>query len=165
MNETVLSVYLSVIMASSEPESDPGRACDMISEMPRGNMLPLNSKRLTAALLRQLAAALDVPNSASAEDLRQLISGMLEEGRREPMNVQVIVQKSTEGTNLILRDVEGQFLEAKPQGEVTPVDRSGEESSGDEGETDVETLRETLWTMGQEKSTLQKEVSAVKFEL
>ena len=36
--------------------------------------LPLNSKRLTANHLRRLAAGLEVPTGASADELRQMIS-------------------------------------------------------------------------------------------
>ena len=43
--------------------------------------LPLNSKRLTAALLRQLAGGLELPVTASPDELRQLIEGKLEEDR------------------------------------------------------------------------------------
>lgn len=74
------------------------------------------------------------------------------------MNVQVVVQKSAEGTNLILRDVEGQFLEAKPLEEAMPEGGSGED-------TRVETLWEALQTMGEERNALQEQVSALRAEL
>ena len=53
--------------------------------------MPLNSRKLTGALLKQLATELGVPTSASAKALRLLISGQLDEGGRDPMNVQVAV--------------------------------------------------------------------------
>lgn len=72
----IIRVPCCVTMASGRHRSDK---CDVSELTTRGNVLPLNSKRLTAALLRQLAAALDVLTSASVEDLRQLITGELEE--------------------------------------------------------------------------------------
>ena len=41
--------------------------------------LPLNSKRLTAHHLWHLAAELEVPTGASADELRQMIDGKLSE--------------------------------------------------------------------------------------
>ena len=55
-----------------------------------------------------------MPTSASTEDLRQLINGKLADEGREPMNIQVVLQKCATATTLILRDVGGAFLEANP---------------------------------------------------
>ena len=45
-----------------------------------------------------------VPTSTSTEDLRQLINGKLADEGREPINVQVVLQKCATGTTLILID-------------------------------------------------------------
>ena len=83
--------------------------------------LPLNSKRLTAVLIRQLARALEIPTTASLEDVRMLIDGKLEEMGHEPMNVQAVLRPGETVTNVALIGSDGQFLEAKPaESEVTP---------------------------------------------
>ena len=47
-----------------------------------GKPLPLNSRRLTAPVLKQLAGALDLPSTAPLDDVRQMIEGkLLEMGR------------------------------------------------------------------------------------
>ena len=122
------------------------------SEVARGNLVPLNSKRLTGVLLKQLAAALDVPTTATTEDLRRLINGKLTDLGREPMNVQVVLQRSSKGTTLTLRDVGGDFMEAKPVESESEDDGDGEGGGGEE--TNVESLREALHTMGEEKNVL-----------
>ena len=72
-----------------------------LGEDDREEVLPLNSRRLTITMLKQLAGALGLPRSASADELRQLISGQLE----EPMQVQVVLQKTETGVHITLRDV------------------------------------------------------------
>jgi len=51
--------------------------------------LPLNSKRLKRSQLERLAKALDLPTSASSDELRQLIDGKLTDQGKEARNVQV----------------------------------------------------------------------------
>ena len=74
------------------PEHSPGHAsteeCD---ELPRGKMLPLNSKRLVLPQLRALALMLGISAKATVAQTRQLIEGKLIELDREPRSVQVIV--------------------------------------------------------------------------
>ena len=76
------------------------------------------------------------------------------------MNFQV-VQKLVEGTNLIQRDKEGQFLETKPLEEVMPRDGSGKESPREEEEM---SLQIALKTVSEERSSLEEEVSALRLE-
>ena len=52
-------------------------------------LLPLNSRRLTATHLHRLAAELELPTEASADELRQMIDGKLTETGRDVMNVQL----------------------------------------------------------------------------
>ena len=61
---------------------------------PRGQYLPLNSKRLTTAHLRQIASALDLPTTGSADQLRQVIEGKLETDGHEAINIQVTLEDS-----------------------------------------------------------------------
>ena len=62
--------------------------------VPRGQHLPLNSKRLTAAHLRQIASALDLPTTGAADQLRQVIEGKLETDGHEAINIQVVLEDS-----------------------------------------------------------------------
>jgi hypothetical protein len=61
---------------------------------PRGQYLPLNSKRLTTAHLRQIASALDLPTTGAADQLRQMIEGQLETDGHEAINIQVVLEDS-----------------------------------------------------------------------
>ena len=94
---------------------------------PRGRRLPLNSRRLTAAYLRQLSEALGLPTIGSAEELRQQIEGKLAE--RDDPTIQVIVQETPRiETVLWLVDSGGAFLQ------TTSLHRIGKESSESERE-------------------------------
>ena len=75
----------------------------------------LNLRRLTGRLVRQLAAALQIPTSGSTEDVRQLVDAKITESGHEPMKVQVRVHKTDKGATLILEDADGTFLRAEPQ--------------------------------------------------
>lgn len=79
-------------------------------ELPRGKMLPLNSKRLVLEQLRTLASMLGISVRATAAQTRQLIEGKLMELEREPRSVQVIVG---EDSRLYLVDDTG-IIEAGP---------------------------------------------------
>ena len=81
----------------------------------RTELLPLNSRRLTAAMVRRLASALDIPTTGTAEDVRQLLDAKLTERGHEPMKVQVVVCTGADGVTLCLEDVEGTFLEVRPE--------------------------------------------------
>jgi len=64
----------------------------------KGRPLSLNSKKMTAMLLRQLVRGLEVPATGSSDEIRQLIEGKLGGMGHEPRNVQVLVQESRHGT-------------------------------------------------------------------
>ncbi len=90
----------------SEHDDGGGTAREPFSGQP----LPLNSRRLTRALLEQLAKGLGVPAASSPDETRQLIEeneGKLTEMEREPTNVQVLLQEVTQGTRIGLQDSEG----------------------------------------------------------
>ena len=61
----------------------------------RGQYLPLNSKRLTAAHLRQIASALELPTKGAADQLRQVVEGRLQTDGYEAKNVQVALEDCT----------------------------------------------------------------------
>ena len=58
-----------------------------------GRVYPLNSRRLKVKHLRLLAESLELPTAASADEVRQMVEGTLREMKREPENVQVIVEE------------------------------------------------------------------------
>lgn len=100
---------------SDDGGASGGRAVDSRDaiDMPRGRRLPLNSRQLTAAYLRQLGEALDLPTTGSSEELRQQIEGKLSE--REDPNVQVVIQETPQvETVLWLVSAEGPFLQTTP---------------------------------------------------
>ena len=80
----------------------------------RRRVLPLNSRRLTAGLLRQLAGGLGVPASASQGDLLTLIEGKLEEASHDPLHTQVVLREVEGGTHISLQDETGVFEEIDP---------------------------------------------------
>lgn len=91
---------------------DSGESRERVAT-PRGRRLPLNSRRLTAAYLRQLSEALGLSTTGSGEELRQQIEGSLAE--REDPTIQVIVQETSQiETVLWLVDSNGPFLQTAP---------------------------------------------------
>ena len=55
-------------MPSLEMDRECDRTC-IASEMPHGKRVPLNSRRLTAVHLRQLAEALELPAVGSTDEI------------------------------------------------------------------------------------------------
>ena len=125
-----------------------------------GRSLPLNSRRLTGALLKQLADGMGLPISGSLDSVRQLIDGKLEELGRDPRNVQVILQEhGSQGTHISLQDEEGVFLRVEPK---RSAEREGERTSWESGES-IE--REGVGEEAELIRALQSEVAALKAEL
>ena len=94
-------------------ESEGGSRGDDVTP-PLGKLLPLNSRRLTAAYLKHIAQSLELPTAGSADETRQLIDGKLQE-TRDSSNVQVVVDETASITvKLSLMDDEGIFHEAAP---------------------------------------------------
>ena len=54
-----------------------------------GRVLPLNSRRLMAAIIKRIARALELLESAALEDVRQMVDGRLTERGEEPKSMQV----------------------------------------------------------------------------
>ena len=75
-----------------ESKGARSRADCVVERRPRGQYLPLNSKRLTAAHLRRIAATLELPTTGATKQLRQVIKGKLETEGYEALNVQVLLE-------------------------------------------------------------------------
>ena len=116
----------------------------------RGTVMPMNSKHLTKTYLSRIAKKLEMPTKASAEETRQIVEGKLIEMGKEPHNIQIELDLREGEEFILLRDVDGVFLEVEPQVEEPSKSASGSESGGDESETvaepaeEVETLRTAL---------------------
>lgn len=118
--------------------------------------LPINSRRLTSPLLKQLAVGLGVPTAASLSEIRQLIEGKLGELGRDPQHTQVVLEDVERGTKIDLQDADGVFLEVEPpEPEAVPGGEENEEEVRVEGS---EELREALATADREKEVLEEEV-------
>ena len=91
--------------------SDHAGSPPIEGELPRGKLLPLNSRRLTTVQLKKIAEGLRLPTAGSTDEIRQLIEGKLEEEH----NVQAAVDEATTvNVTLSLVDDEGVFLEVEP---------------------------------------------------
>lgn len=77
---------------TSENEAELMSACELTC-LPRGRSLPLNSKRITAVHLRQVAGVSEFPTEGSTDQLRQTIEGRLETDGHGAANVQVILSE------------------------------------------------------------------------
>ena len=135
--------------------------------VPCGHPLPLNLKRLTAAHVQQLARTLQLPTTASLDDIRQMIDGKLAEMGHEPLNVQVVMQRETEGGRvyLYLQDAVGVFLESAPEPE--PLSHGTEkETETDEKESyetsEMKTLKDALNEAEERNAALAREVSSLR---
>ena len=117
--------------------------------------LSLNSKRVTVKQLKRIAAALEVPTSASGDELRQMLESKLEERGHEPQNVLVMLLGPGTGSGMELHDDGGCFLEVSP--EETPL--TEEEESGSEPESkEVPTLCRQLEDAEKQIDSLRSEV-------
>ena len=139
-------------------------------------MLPLNSRRLTLMNLQQIARGLGLPTAASGDELRQMISGKLEEMERDPPNVQVQSQRETDGRRLILSlyDERGRFLLAPPleddrddvQRTMPQLEDDGEEEEEDgDPAAELTALRQELEQHENTIRELREEVSALEEKL
>ena len=131
--------------------------------------LPLNSKRLLAAHVRQLARTLELPTTVSANEIRQMIDGKLTEMGREPPNVQVVVQRELGETLrawLYLQDKGGVFMESElaPEPHSHGNTEESDEELFDQGEEleEVEASKRALKRATEENATLAAEVSELK---
>ena len=118
--------------------------------IPSGKVVPLNSRRLTAAHLMRVAEALELPTTGSADQLRQLIEGKLESDRHvEVTNVQVVIQEEQcVELKLSLIDESGVILATEP----TLLSKQ-------ETESEVKVLQEALAEANQQNSELNDQLA------
>ena len=92
-----------------------------------GHVLPLSSRRLTAAIIKQIARALELPESAALDDVRQMVDGKLIERGKEPKSVQVGLMDTDEGVVIELPNEDRVFLEVEPDPDTnsTIAERTG----------------------------------------
>ena len=108
---------------------------------------PLNSKRLSAQVVRWIAVALGLPK-ASLADTRQMVEGSLSEDR-EPRNVQVDLVGSESGMIIRLRDADRVFLDIMPPDDPDEEEGSvgrgtGDQEVGEETEMETEVIEDNL---------------------
>ena len=127
--------------------------------------LPLNSRRLKAEQLRRLAAVLDVPTTASADELRQMIDGKLTGEGKVTQNIQVVFEGTDLTSKFSLEDEEGRFLTIPMRDEQanTGACELNHTEDGEEQQADI--LRRELQALTEENQTLKEEVSRLKQQL
>ena len=94
-------------MTEPEPAISGDRGTDSVASPPV--RLPLNSRRLTAAQIKRPVregSGLQLPTSASVEEVRQMIDCKLETLERHPNDVQVVIESSGA---MALHDEGGEF--------------------------------------------------------
>ncbi len=123
--------------------------------------LPLNSRRLSTALLRRVAKGLELPVTAAREETRVLIEGKLEELGHPPGNVQVVLEDVPRGIHIQLQDYEGVFLDLEPEEvDVNPLGATERRAGGDEdaGPQQPDELRGALEEANRQCEMLQARV-------
>ena len=120
---------------ADDDSGEPARSGRGVGRRP----LPLNSRRLTAQTLRQLAEGLGVPSGASHGDLLSMIKGTLSEEGHDPLQTQVVLRTVEHGVHITLQDETGVFKEIEPPDpeESPPVDPPREEHGEEDGEPAV----------------------------
>ena len=132
--------------------------------LPRSNSpelvttFPLNSRKVTARVVRALAEKLGLPTSGTREDTLQIVIGKLQDDGKVPSNVQVTIHD----IHIALQDDEGQFLETEfvatqdeePQDDVEAISLAGSETEGT-----VEQLPEELRRLSEERMALEATVA------
>ena len=136
--------------------------------------LPLNSKRLKRSQLECLAKALDLPTSASSDELRQPIDDKLTDQGKEARNVQVVSDDATPASRFALEDEEGEFLEvpADSGGGSAGDSRTSPTAEPDGGgtsrgsqESEVASLTAALEEARRQTESLQAQVSELRHQL
>ena len=150
------------------------------AEPTRGHGFPLNSRKLTGAIVGRIAANLGLPTGGSLKDTRQMIEGALTDSGREPRNVEVYVTESEEGIVIRLEDDGGVFMELLPdkdtregganaatEEESESVNGGGESAEGGvpEGDRRIEETEELLRKANAMITELREEVSVLRGEM
>uniref|UniRef100_A0A1X7SN98 Uncharacterized protein n=1 Tax=Amphimedon queenslandica TaxID=400682 RepID=A0A1X7SN98_AMPQE len=131
--------------------------------------VPLNSKRLTGILLRQLARGLEIEGTTgtSVSELRQLVEGKIGDLGHEPRHTQVLLAEVENGVQICLRDAEGIFLTVDPLLEMTEPRRDTvpEEIDARDDPTEVAELKEALLAAEEARAALEVELNQLKQQL
>ena len=125
---------------------------------------PLNSKRLKLKHIQQLALTLDLPATATRDDLEVMISGKLAEMGHDATNVQVVITQSEEGEQLSLRDMGGTFWVTPPLASKSPTPTPSQEEAGS-FTTEMTQLRNVLQMLEEGTVVLQAELQATREEV
>ena len=149
-----------------DPAEDGRESAEGASAVRRAQLpIPLNSKRLSAAHLKRLATAMELPTEAVGDEVRQMIEGRLIAQGREPRNVQVVLG-ATPTEAFCLQDAEGTFLnveeEEQPPSEHDSVTHDSESESS---ESELQSLKSELEAVKIENAELHQELEQKKTRL
>ena len=132
--------------------------------VPRGQYLPLNSKRLSTTHLRQIASALDLPTTGAADQLRQVIEGKLETEGHEAINIQVVLEDSKLiETKMCLLSEGGVIVTPQPLRRETTEARDDSEELGralEEAQQRCSQLGDLLDAEREQNATLQEQLKS-----
>ena len=111
-----------------------------------------------------------LPTTVPAEETRQIIEGKLSEMGKEPLNVQVELELREQGEFILLRDVDGMFLEVEAHVEEPRRRHSssgpGEElEAGEDPVVGVESLCAALDAAQSQNEALANETRSLQEEL
>ena len=84
-----------------------------------GRIFPLNSRRITAQILKRIVEQLEVAATGSLDEIRAAVDGKLAELGQEPRNVQVLIGEESAS----LADAEGVFLTVEWESETVPTEK------------------------------------------
>ena len=135
--------------------------------------VPLNSRRLTIAILKAIAQALSLPGTGIKEETVLMIEGKLAEDNYEPQNVQVsiVAREGTPGAlDMELIGENGPFLSVGLQRTATgnaPKGVLGQEPSDSEGEGDHECddTSSELQLVREENAVLKQRIRELQVQL
>ena len=137
-----------------------------------GRVLPLNSRRLTAVIVKRIAKALELPDSAALDDLRQMVDGKLSERGEEPKSVQVALIDTERGVVIELRNEDGVFLTVAPdpdpdaeraeRNSTSPPRSTDGSESGARVDSRLAELEREVKRLTEENAALSEEVSELR---
>ena len=129
--------------------------------------LPFNSKKITGAMMKQLARGLEIPATGGGAELRLLVEGKLVKLGREPRNIQLSVVTRENGVTLSLQDADSVFLTVDPIPVELRTESDHEEGGdGDEVTEDgITELREALAASREAQEAKDAEITRLKAQL
>ena len=133
-------------------------------EWPEGDPIPLNARRVTLSILRQIGEALGVPSSSSATnaELKLMVEGRLTEMGYDPANVQVIVSDDINEPMYLVND-EGVIKRVESVAtHVTQTSRDDESSALRVTEEECARLRALVNSKDDQIRSLQTDLTEAK---